>query len=122
MLLRSVSFTNKVMNSLHIRGIKQKFKIGCTAEERAWPQLLTIDIQVWFSMENSIKSDSLHDTVDYVAMIGLVESLAGEYEWSLVEKLSADIGKSTKAKWPVIEKIAKRISDKCDDSVCEVVS
>jgi dihydroneopterin aldolase len=112
-------------DSLLVRGIKQKFKIGCTADERAWPQLLTLDIKVEFDMKKAIVSDELTDTVDYVSLISLVESQALENEWKLVEKLSFDIGQTILAKWKFVDSttvsVAKRISEKCDDIVCEVI-
>jgi dihydroneopterin aldolase len=113
-------------DSLFVRGIQQKFRIGCTADERAWPQLLSVDIKIVFDMKQSFTSDELSTTIDYVAMISLVESLALENEWKLVEKLSYDIGQSILTRWSLVSmvtvSVAKRISEKCTDIVCEVTS
>jgi dihydroneopterin aldolase len=113
-------------DSLFVRGIQQKFRIGCTADERAWPQLLTVDIKIAFDMKQAMLSDDLSSTIDYVAIISLVESLAHEHEWKLVEKLSYDIGQTILTRWSLVSvatvSVAKRISEKCTDIVCEVTS
>lgn len=64
-------------------------KVGCTTEERAFPQPLELDIELGLSLQKAATSDDLADTLDYATYAGrLKESLEGR-EHHLVERVAA---------------------------------
>lgn len=80
------------LGKIEISGYKVVARIGCTLEERAFPQQLEFDITLKLSVEKSAASDSLSDTVDYVAVTDLIKKRCAEGEWKLIEKLASDMG------------------------------
>lgn len=75
-----------------VSGLRHAFKLGCTAEERAYPQIVSIDLTTELKKFSAIESDHLEDTVDYVKINESIGELAQSGEWQLVERLAGDIG------------------------------
>ncbi len=116
--------TGIIMNKLIITGIKQNARVGCSAEERGWPQFLMIDLVLELNMEKCIASDDLHDTVDYVMILNKVRGLCDEREWILLEKMCADISsellKESLLLSSVTTRVGKNISAIAEGVQCEV--
>lgn len=91
------------MISLCIESLRQSLCLGCTAEERAFPQVVTINIALQIGVPQSIKSDSIKDTVDYIAVVQAVERLAREGSWRLLEKLCFDLVSEFFAAFPLVQ-------------------
>ena len=75
-------------------------------------------------MTAAIQTDELVNTIDYLGVINVLETLAAEKEWKLIEALSADIADLIFARWGYVETITvsttKVISDKCDNVTCQM--
>lgn len=67
-------------------------RIGCTAEERAFPQILQFDLLLALNDEKSLESDVLSDTIDYMTVIEDVQGVASAREFHLLEHLAGVIG------------------------------
>lgn len=76
---------------LSVKGLKQRACVGWTQQERSYPQLVGLDLNVTLDIAPCVASDDLKDTVDYMALVQVVESLLNENSWKLVEKMAHDI-------------------------------
>lgn len=89
-------------------------RLGCTQEERAFPQLIEFNLVLKLASGESLRSDRLSDTVDYMAVISAVQHLAHEEEFALLEKLAARVGEEILALSDKVEavwvEVKKRIS------------
>ena len=79
------------MDMMHLRSLKQRVRLGCTQEERAFPQMVTLDIRLGLDFSALRNSDDINLTVDYVAVLEQVSHLCREQEWVLVETMSGQI-------------------------------
>lgn len=77
--------------TITIHQFRSRARIGCTEEERAFPQSIEFDIELNLPTD-AATSDSLADTVDYMAVTETISEMCEEKEWRLLEKLAADIG------------------------------
>jgi len=77
-----------MLDSVFVEKLSVSAKIGCSAEERAYPQPLKISLNVACSLKE-IKE--LSDSVCYDKLRKLVIDLASSQEWTLVEHLAEAI-------------------------------
>ena len=92
------------MVTLTIEEVQQAVRLGCTTEERAFPQVVAITIELDVDADESCRSDRVSDTVDYVDVVAAVERLAAESEWKLLEKMSYDIAAEILAAFTLVER------------------
>lgn len=92
-----------------IEGIKQRFRIGCSHEEREWPQTLLLDIEMYLDMSKCVVSDDLRDTIDYTMVLDIVRTMAEEREWKLIEKICSDLSKEIFAACSLVTQIKTRV-------------
>ncbi len=76
-----------------IEELQVPIRIGCTEEERAFPQILIFDLVLSLKDGKSMESDSLSDTIDYMAVIERIQGITAGKDFHLLEHLSATIGK-----------------------------
>jgi FolB domain-containing protein len=76
---------------LFIKRLKIPVRIGTTAAERAFPQIVLISIDVETQLEKAGRSDDLKDTVDYAAVVEHIERFVKNREFTLAESLANGI-------------------------------
>jgi len=76
---------------LVLEEVRQRVKIGCTPQERAWPQLCHFNIELHFDMDTCAASDDINHTIDYMQVLACLHNLATQTEWCLIEAMSASI-------------------------------
>lgn len=81
-------------DSIHLRGLRLKCRIGVSAAERRRPQLITAAVTLQCDLKKAGKSDDLADTVDY-------------------STLAKKIGAAAKAPCCLLETLASRIAATC---------
>lgn len=79
------------MLKLNIHQLKESVRLGCSEEERAFPQIVEIDLEIGLNAHDCLVSDSIRDTVDYMAVVQVIKKLSQECSWKLLEKMAADI-------------------------------
>lgn len=79
------------MDSINVTDLRVKSHIGATEDERAKPQLLSVNLQIATDMRRAGTSDDLSDTVDYATVIGEVEQLIARSRCALLEHLAENI-------------------------------
>ena len=79
------------MDSIIVRDLRVKARVGVTEEERARAQLLIVSVVLYTDLRKAGKSDDLRDTVDYGRVTGEIEKLVTSTEASLLENLAEKI-------------------------------
>jgi dihydroneopterin aldolase len=75
--------------------------IGCTAEERAAPQDVDLDVAIRFAaLPRACETDQLTDTVNYSDLIKIARDLSAQREFKLVEHLAAELHAKLLAQLP----------------------
>jgi FolB domain-containing protein len=87
-------------NYITVHGVELLVRLGCSTEERAFPQKAVFDIDLFLDFERCIKTDDIKDTVNYIPIIQELQHTLADGEWRMIEKLSWDVaqfilGKST---------------------------
>ena len=79
---------------IDIRGLRVPTRIGWTDEERAEPQIVSIDLSLQADLSKAGRSDDLVDTVDYDGLIREVDELVRSSSSRLLEHLGEEIATS----------------------------
>ena len=79
------------LQQIEISGLHTVTKIGVSAKEQKSPQPLVIDIILEADLSAAAETDHLADTIDYVAIVDVVEQIAKEGPYSLIEALANKI-------------------------------
>lgn len=93
------------MSTLILEGLRHPVKLGCSAEERAYPQLVTFDIEMIVDVSSCVVTDDLTQTVCYMEVRDAIDRLSRECEWKLIEKMTWDIGGELLAAFRQIEQV-----------------
>ncbi len=90
------------MNDLvHLFEVPLQCHIGCTAEERVKAQELIANISVETDIRPAAQSDDIALTVNYVALLDLLEQIAAAREYALVETLVETMAQQILDRFPV---------------------
>ena len=79
------------LDKITIEGINVLGHHGVDEAERQVGQRLIIDLELFLDLAAAIAGDDIRRTVNYEAVCSLVEEVAGEEEFLLLESLAADI-------------------------------
>lgn len=79
------------MDTIVIKNLEVRFRVGVPDEERAQPQPLTITVELELDFHQAALTDDLAHTVDYFALSRRIKELGAGREWRLIEKLAADV-------------------------------
>lgn len=96
------------MNFITVHGLELTVKLGCTAEERAFPQKVVFDLDLYLDFSPVIKSDDMGDTVDYMPIVNSLRGLLAKGEWRMIEKLAWDVAQHVLAAAPRLSKVGVR--------------
>jgi len=77
---------------LEFRGARLEVRLGCSAEERAEPQPVDLDLAVRFrELPLACASDKLEDTLCYADLIDAAREACAGREFHLVERLAHEL-------------------------------
>lgn len=79
------------MDSIIVRNLRVRGRVGVTEEERARPQLLIIGIEIASDLRRPGMSDDLNDTVDYGRVTAEIADLVANTTSSLLENVAEKI-------------------------------
>ena len=88
-----------------LSGLRLPAKVGCTALERGYPQLVKIDLAVDVDATRAAQSGKLSDTVCYAELVDLIRSLFSEQEFVLVEELGLAVIDAIFARWAIAQSV-----------------
>lgn len=76
------------MDRLSIIGLEIWARVGCTAEERAFPQRLEVDVDLFLPLERAGRTDDMAATVDYADAAGRLKRGLEGGEFRLAEAVA----------------------------------
>lgn len=82
----------KDLDRISIQGIDVLGHHGVDEAEREVGQRLNIDVDLYLDLSEAAAGDDIHKTVNYEAVCNLVDKVAGEEEFLLLESLASEIG------------------------------
>lgn len=71
-----------------LSGMRFEGRHGATAEEREWPQLIELDVELWLDLSRAGRSDELAATVDYGPVIELCRDIVERRSFRLLEAIA----------------------------------
>jgi len=74
-----------------IKGMDLACRIGTTEQERAFPQILHVNIRIYLPLMKAGTTDSLADTVDYAEIITQIRSRTQQRAYTLAEAVAENI-------------------------------
>jgi dihydroneopterin aldolase len=75
---------------IRVRDLATEARLGVLPEERRSPQIIQIDLDIWTDLTAAAASDSLEETVNYVAIANEVRAAASR-DCHLIETLAARV-------------------------------
>jgi dihydroneopterin aldolase len=97
----------KAPDRISIKGIDVLGHHGVHEAEREVGQRLNIDLDLFLDLSEAVGTDDIHKTINYEAVCRLVEKVAGEEEFLLLESLASEIGDRIMAKFNPVRAIVK---------------
>ncbi|MGH2819498.1 MAG: dihydroneopterin aldolase [Actinomycetota bacterium] len=79
------------MDVIRIRGLRVDTHIGVTAEERARPQTVVVDVEVHTDLTRAGRSDELSHTIDYGHLVQRVAEAVRSAEARLLEHVAEEV-------------------------------
>lgn len=76
------------MDALRLRGARFEVRLGVGAQERARPQPVELDVELWVPLEAAGKSDDLAKGLDYAAVFEAVKGAIDGKEFRLLEAVA----------------------------------
>ncbi len=79
------------MDRITLSSMRHEGLIGATEEERAFPQMLEVDLVVEADLTAAAGSDALADTIDYGPLVTLTERTVEGGNFTLLEGLAGTL-------------------------------
>jgi dihydroneopterin aldolase len=76
------------MDWIILSGIRCRLRIGVTSEERRIPQDCLVDVELGRDLSQPMRTDDLHDSLDYARVFEIVQGLAREEKFALLERFA----------------------------------
>jgi dihydroneopterin aldolase len=73
---------------LHVTKIEIPCRVGTTADERAFPQILTLSFRVELPLSKPGETDDLKHTIDYTHLIQAIKTAIEKRTFNLVETVA----------------------------------
>ncbi|WP_416305509.1 dihydroneopterin aldolase [Neptunicella sp. SCSIO 80796] len=77
------------MDRIIIEGLQVESLIGVYDWERTAKTVLVVDVQIWVELERPGQSDQVADTLDYAKIAELIQQVASDSQFQLLEALAA---------------------------------
>ncbi|MBF2025387.1 MAG: dihydroneopterin aldolase [Oscillatoriales cyanobacterium C42_A2020_001] len=88
------------MDIIRLTGIRCYGYTGALPEEQVLGQWFEVDVVLWLDLTQPGHSDRLSDTLDYRAIIQMVQQLVATSKFALLERLATAIAESILANTP----------------------
>jgi FolB domain-containing protein len=87
--------------SIRIEQLEISARIGVTAEERAQPQRITVNITVWPNAPFEQLHDDIARTINYVELCRTIREIVESREWNLIETVASDLSSQLVETFPI---------------------
>lgn len=86
-------------DTVFIEELKVPIRIGCEAEERKIIQTISVDLEIEVETSKAAQSKNIDDTICYKTVCEMIQSLAAEKEYVLLEEFGETILSQLKTKF-----------------------
>ena len=97
------------MDRITLSSMRYEGLLGATEEERAFPQMVEVDLLVETDLAAASASDDLADTVDYAPLVELTGRIVEGGSFKLLEGLAGALAKGTLEMSPAIAAVTVRV-------------
>jgi len=97
------------MDRIMLSSMRYEGLIGASEEERIFPQMLEVDLEVEVDLTAASVSDALTDTIDYGLLVTLTEGIVEGSSFTLLEGLAGAVASAALDVSPSIEAVTVRI-------------
>ena len=97
-----------VSDRITLRGMRLRARLGVSADERATPQPVEVDLVLRLSLERPSRTDDLGDTVDYGPLFVTTQAVVEGREFNLIEGLAGAVADAVLAD-PRLEDVEVRV-------------
>ena len=97
------------MDRITLSSMRCEGLLGATEEERAFPQMVEVDLVVEADLSAATASDALGDTVDYGPLVELTERTVEGGSYALLEGLAGALATAVLEASPRIEAVTVRV-------------
>ncbi|RKY17762.1 MAG: dihydroneopterin aldolase [Planctomycetota bacterium] len=97
------------MDRITLSSMRYEGMLGATEEERAFPQMVEVDLVIEADLGAASTSDALADTVDYTPLVELTERTVERGSFNLLEGLAGALAKGVLDVSPRITAISVRV-------------
>jgi FolB domain-containing protein len=97
------------MDRLSIIGLDVWTKVGCTAEERAFPQRLEVDADLFLPLAKAGREDDLSAAVDYAAVAAAVRAALESATFRLAEAAAEKAAGVVLKRFPRVRRVDVRV-------------
>lgn len=80
------------LDKITIEGIDVLGHHGVDEAERKVGHRVIVDVDMWLDLSGAVIADDIHKTVNYEKACALIERVAGQEEFLLLESLASEIG------------------------------
>jgi dihydroneopterin aldolase len=98
-----------VVDRITLSSIRCEGRLGATEEERAFPQLVEVDVEVEADLGTASETDALGDTVDYGPLVRLAVRIVEGGTFNLLEGLAGAIAREALAASAAIDAVTVRV-------------
>lgn len=85
-------------DTVFIEELKVPIRIGCEEEERKIIQTISIDVEIDVDTSKAAQSKNINDTICYKTVCEIIQNLAAEKEYFLLEEFGEEIALKIKEK------------------------
>jgi dihydroneopterin aldolase len=97
------------MDRITLSSMRYEGLVGASEEERIFPQMLEVDLEVEVDLTTASVSDALIDSVDYGLLVMLTERIVEGSSFTLLEGLAGAVASAALEVSPSIEAVTVRI-------------
>ena len=97
------------MDRITLSSMRYECLIGATPDERAFPQMLEIDLVLEADLSAASASDDLVDTIDYGPLVTMTERLVAGRSYTLLEGLAGALASGALEAAPKAAAVSVRV-------------
>jgi len=106
---------------LEIPNLNIPVTLGWTAQERAFPQIISVSISAGLVLDKVFFSDNLEDTENYVALVEKTKEFVSAGEWRLVEMLLFQLVRYLFSEFKLLQSLSIRLEKRIIPDVQGIV-
>jgi len=93
------------MAKIEINNLKVCLCIGVTEAERAYPQMLSLDLALATDIRKASMSDQIEDTIDYMQVSQTIKSISEKSSFCLLEKFVSEVALALLDNFALIQEV-----------------